>query len=118
MLWFTGNLIWVLAYITMHVFFLILAVGQRNSIKFGIPMIWRDPDEHDNATCYVCQNKGILKLNRHRRNTFVYKAVPSAVLPVPHSDELPVPVLHVQSSSQHFDATTCSRTQFCRSADS
>lgn len=88
-------------------------------MRFGIPMRWLDPGEHYDATCYVCQNSGIFSLNRYRRNSFVYKAVPSAMLPVPHSDELPVPVLRLRSPSQHLGATTCNdnETFSCAGSD-
>lgn len=80
-------------------------------MQFGIPMRWLDPGEHDDTTCYVCQNAAILNLNRYNRKGFVYKAVPSALLPVPHSAELPVPELHPGSYIGYLDATTCVETE-------
>lgn len=75
-------------------------------MQFGIPMRWLDPGEHNDAVCYVCKNKGVFKLNRQRRKKFIYKAVPSALLPVTHSDALPVPTLPMRSPNTNFDACT------------
>lgn len=87
-------------------------------MQFGIPMRWLDPGEHNDDTCYVCQNSPILKLNRYRRKSFVYKAVPSAMLPVPHSDELPVPVLQLRSPSHYIDGTIAETGTFsCAGSD-
>lgn len=80
-------------------------------MNFGIPMRWLEPGEHDETTCYVCQNSGIMNLNRHNRKSFVYKAVPSALLPVPHSDVLPVPVLPVLSPSLRWGSGTSFETE-------
>lgn len=86
----------------------------RYSMPFGLPMMWSNPGEHDSENCYVCKND-TFGLNRnskffcfrdtrylHRteihefirteRSSYVYKGVPSAHVPVPHSDALPVPV--------------------------
>lgn len=80
-------------------------------MNFGIPMRWLDPGEHDETTCYVCQNIGIMKLNRHNRKRFLYNAVPSALLPVPHSDVLPVPALPVRSPSLLWEPGTRAETE-------
>ena len=59
-------------------------------LRFGIPMVWREPSNH-NTDCYFClvETKGFSKKNRHK---IKYPSLPSAILPVPHSDLHPVPV--------------------------
>lgn len=65
---------------------------KRQRMPFGIPMIWRLALAHRSAGCYVCVNQKVLKYNRKTRiSSYQYKATPLVSLPVPHSDELPVP---------------------------
>lgn len=65
--------------------------GTRIQLPFGIPMIWCDPGSpHNAANCYVCANPAS-KRNRLNRAAMIYKEVPSAQLPIPHSDNVPVP---------------------------
>jgi len=53
-------------------------------------MVWREPKDHSND-CYLCavKSKGI---NRKNLNSVTYPNLDSAIRPVPHSKELPVPV--------------------------
>lgn len=64
------------------------ANGERN-MNFGVPMIWREPKDHS-SDCYFCmtQIKGITSKSKH---TVQYPNLPSAIRPVPHNAELPVP---------------------------
>lgn len=78
-------------------------------MQFGIPMRWRDPGQHDESACYVCQNKAVFKWNKYGRKNVAYKAVTSALLPVPHSDELPVPLL--PSSAEHLVGSVTVQTE-------
>lgn len=65
--------------------------GKRASMPFGIPMEWMDPGPvHDSATCCVCVDNASIH-NVHQLRQFVYKNVPTATLPRPHSHEVPVP---------------------------
>ena len=60
------------------------------ALPFAIPMIWRE--QHDHVTdCYFCafSIKGISDKNRKQ---IVYPSLLSAIRPVVHSLELPVPV--------------------------
>lgn len=61
------------------------------SMPFGIPMIWREPTNHvDN--CYFCIVPPIKKgISRKKRLSMKYPNIPSAIRPVPHGDDLPVP---------------------------
>ena len=53
-------------------------------------MVWREPKNHFND-CYFCavNTKGI---NRKNRKSLVYSNLESAIRPVPHCNEIPVPV--------------------------
>lgn len=67
-------------------------------MPFGIPMVWREPKDH-NSDCYFCltNTKGIGKKNRH---AISYPSIPSAIRPIPHSETLPVPVFKGFVSSE------------------
>ena len=60
------------------------------ALPFAIPMIWREQHDHVND-CYFCafSIKGISDKNRKQ---IVYPSLLSAIRPVVHSLELPVPV--------------------------
>ncbi|KAI6661497.1 hypothetical protein LOD99_13370 [Oopsacas minuta] len=64
--------------------------GKRNIIPFAVPMIWRE-SMCLLSDCYFCMTKidGITKKNK---STIAYPDVPSAIRPVPHSEDLSVPV--------------------------
>lgn len=64
--------------------------GKRVKMAFGIPMIWREPKDHV-EDCYFC----MVKTSGHSRKTkqkLAYPSLNSAIRPMPHSDEIPVPV--------------------------
>jgi len=63
---------------------------SRKSLRFAIPMVWREPQDHCNG-CYFCavKTKGI---SRKNRNSLTYPNLDFAIRRVPHSEELPVPV--------------------------
>lgn len=63
--------------------------GARSSMPFAVPMIWREPRDHS-TDCYFCLTK-ITGFNAKNKNRIIYPDLPSAIRPVPHSDELPVP---------------------------
>ena len=53
-------------------------------------MVWREPKDHY-SDCYLCgiKTKGIKRKNR---TSLTYPSLDSAIRPVPHSEELPIPV--------------------------
>jgi len=57
-------------------------------MKFGVPRIWREPSDHNND-CYFCI---VDPTKRRAGHEIEYPDLPSASAPIPHSDELPVPV--------------------------
>ena len=64
--------------------------GDRHSMPFAIPRIWREPQNHTDD-CYFC----MVDISRFRRTKnrrdIVYPSIPSSIAPVPHSSELPLP---------------------------
>lgn len=62
---------------------------NKEHLKFGVPMIWRDPINHQ-TNCYICLTNivGFSARNRHR---VTYANVSSVTLPVPHSQDIPIP---------------------------
>jgi hypothetical protein len=63
--------------------------GKRKSLSFGIPMVWREQQNHFND-CYFC-TVNISGFSSKTKSVIVYPNLPSAIRPVPHSDEVPVP---------------------------
>ena len=64
--------------------------GTRKSLKFGIPMVWREPQNHDND-CYFCSIDAT-GLNNKKRKSKSYPCLKSAIRPVLHSSEVPIPL--------------------------
>ena len=64
--------------------------GKRKGLPFGVPMVWREPNNHA-TDCYFCMvnTTGVGRKNRHK---ITYPNIPSAIRPVPHSEEVHVPV--------------------------
>ena len=75
--------------------------GKRKSVSFGIPMVWREPRNHHDD-CFFCMVKSLGR-NAKSMKHIKYPNIPSAMRPVPHSDDVPVPIrpeyVHRNSSS-------------------
>ncbi|CAK8684393.1 unnamed protein product [Clavelina lepadiformis] len=78
-------------------------------MKFGIPMIWREQRNHVDD-CYFClvSVKGYNKKSKHRLK---YPNLDSALRPVPHSDEKPLPVF-ISLPELHEEAISSSEASF------
>ena len=63
--------------------------GKRRSLSFGIPMVWREQQNHLDD-CYFCA-VNISGFSSKTKSVIIYPNLPSAIRPVPHSDEVPVP---------------------------
>ena len=64
---------------------------KRKAMPFAGPMIWREPTDHVND-CYFCLTPSMKKgFNSKKKSLIEYPNIPSAIRPVPHSDELPIP---------------------------
>jgi hypothetical protein len=59
-------------------------------MPFAVPMVWRKRKDHA-TNCYFCitKIKGIL---RKFKKSVKYPNIPSAIRPISHSKQLPVPV--------------------------
>ena len=86
--------------------------GSRH-MNFAIPMVWREPQDHS-SDCYFCitQIKGISSKSKH---TVKYPNLPSAMRPVPHSEDLPIPHppthLTLEDESEYEAATEVSNEE-------
>ena len=59
-------------------------------LKFAVPMVWREPKNHFDD-CYFCIND-MTGFNKHKKANWQYPSLDSAIRPVAHSEDLPVPV--------------------------
>jgi len=62
--------------------------GSR-SMPFTIPMVWTEPTDHV-SDCYFCL-ASVTGVTANSKHTVQYPNLPSAMRPVPHIMELPVP---------------------------
>ena len=60
-------------------------------MKFAIRRIWRKPTNHTND-CYFCMVDPSKRRTGKNAPAIVYPSIPSSIAPVPHSDQLPVPI--------------------------
>ena len=72
------------------------AKRTRKQLSFDIPMVWREQMNHVDD-CYFCLTKasGYIKKTRQKLS---YPNLDSAIRPVPHSHDIPVPVFTELSS--------------------
>ena len=59
-------------------------------MKFGIPMIWREPKNHTDD-CYFCA-VNLRGINKNKRKSLIHPNLPSALRPVARCDEISIPV--------------------------
>ena len=66
-------------------------VNKGIPMPFGIPMMWREQRDHFND-CYFCKTeiKNYRKASIQKLN---YPCVSSAIRPIPHSEEIPMPTV-------------------------
>src|SRR5206468_1873051 len=64
------------------------------SMPFAVPMIWREPTNHA-TDCYFCMTN-VKGMNKKNKNKIKYPDILSAIRPVPHSDDLPIPIPPLQ----------------------
>ena len=59
---------------------------KRKSMPFAIPMVWREPTDH-NSNCYFCMIPQVAKrMSRKKKWTVEYPNILSALCPVPHEE--------------------------------
>ena len=78
-------------------------------MRFGIPTIWREPRNHVDD-CYFCitPQYGFAKKKQQQqtnKNKIQYCSLDSAILPVPHSTKIPVPVFIKLKDCDHLDSS-------------
>ena len=67
------------------------ALGKATSMRFGVPMVWREPKNH-HEDCYFCM-VDMTGWNQRKKKDWYYPDIEkSARRPVPHCTEAPVPV--------------------------
>ena len=64
--------------------------GKKNSFRFGIPVMWREQQNHT-TDCYFC-SVDVKGFNTKNKKKISYPNLNSAIRPVPHSSEIPVPL--------------------------
>ena len=60
-------------------------------MKFAISRIWHEPT-NDTNNCYFCMVDPYKRRTGKNAPAIVYPSIPSSIAPVPHSDQVPVPV--------------------------
>ena len=63
------------------------ANGTRKSLKYGIAMVWREPQNHDND-CYFCSMDTTGLSNKRKSKN--YPVLKSEIRPMPHSSGVPI----------------------------
>src|SRR5271165_3105621 len=64
--------------------------GEKRAMKFAIPRIWREPNDHS-SNCYFCLVDPSKRRTGKNVPPIMYPDIPSSIAPVPHYPELPVP---------------------------
>ena len=62
---------------------------KRKQIPFGVPTIWREKRDHV-SDCYFCMTE-ITEFSRKSQSKIIYPTCKSALRPVPHCPDIPVP---------------------------
>ncbi|XP_071748054.1 uncharacterized protein [Lepeophtheirus salmonis] len=61
-------------------------VSRKNAkLKFGVPMTWREPTNHQDYYYFCLVN--VKGFNKKNKRYMTYPSISSAIRPVPHSDE-------------------------------
>jgi len=80
--------------------------GEGKCTPFGVPMIWREQTDHV-TDCYFCITN-VQGFSKKNKNKIKYPNLPSAMRPVPHSDEVEVPVPPVTFDELSTDSDSSS----------
>ena len=58
---------------------------------FAVPVVWREASNHS-SDCYFCLTPPVSSgMNKKKKQRIDYPNIPSAIRPVPHGEDLPVP---------------------------
>jgi hypothetical protein len=66
--------------------------GTRSSMPFGIPMVWREPQNHYDCYFCLCNVSGCNK----KKAGIKYPNLSSAIRPMPHGPDDPIPAAPAQ----------------------
>lgn len=77
--------------------------GEVDCMPFGVPMIWSDPQVHSSDDCYACLNF-VSGTNRNKLRKFPYTETKYTQLPLPHSENIPIP--RRPSTTEEYMAST------------
>lgn len=73
--------------------------GKIKNLRFGIPMMWREQKNHGDDDCYFC-SCDVKGFNSKWKCSITYPNLPSAIRPVPHGPDVPVPTLPANLSDK------------------
>jgi hypothetical protein len=65
-------------------------VSGKKMLRFGVPVFWREPVNHEND-CYLCMTR-TLGMNSKNKHKILCPDVPSVTKSILHSEILPHPV--------------------------
>lgn len=82
--------------------------GKQKALPFGIPMVWREQGNHVDD-CYFC----MVKVGGHNKKSMkgiVYPNLKSAIRPIPHGPNIPVPEppIALESTSSSLSSSSSS----------
>ena len=91
------------------------AAGKKKSLRFGIPMVWREQQNHTDD-CYFCSCK-VTGFNKKNKKSIEYpNNIRSAIRPVPHGPDIPIPqplqTLHTDDSDDTDTVQETDDTEF------
>ena len=82
-------------------------------MPFAIAMVWRERKDHIRDSYFYMIN--LKRINRRNKHHVQYTHVPSAIRPIPHSPDLPVPEpegnMKYRSDSKHSDMSVVARDE-------
>ena len=60
-------------------------------MPFAVPVVWREPSNHS-SDCYFCLTPPVAtSMNRKKKQRIDYSNISSAIRPMPHGEDFPVP---------------------------
>ena len=85
----------------------------KKHFSFEVPMVWRKPQNNLND-CYFCAVR-VTGLKSKTRSSIKYRypSLPSAIQPVPHTDELSVPNFNSCQLSESDLASSSEESDRC-----
>ena len=63
--------------------------GKKQPLRYGIPMVWREPKNHSDD-CYFC-SCNVQGFNLKNKRDISYANIQSAIRPIPHRPGVPIP---------------------------